>query len=171
MPCPEKFNETLVKYGIDPAIIDEINEGFEGIASSAPKSVRAAYFSRATRIMDEKAPPDTTQAIYDANACCKSGARLKASKQFAKDNQALSLAEKLAKIPEVPNMGKPELNADGSITVRAVSFWYDDKFNCACPNFNGVKQDEPISKTYCYCCGGHFRFHYEKMLGAKLRVR
>lgn len=89
MPCPEKFNDALKKFGIDQVIIDEINEGYEGIASSAPKQVRAEYFKRATRIMDEKMSPDKTQAIYDANACCKSGARLKASKQFAKANQAL----------------------------------------------------------------------------------
>jgi hypothetical protein len=27
----------------------------------------------------------------------------------------------------------------------------------------------PVS--YCLCCGGHFKFHYQKALGLKLRVK
>ena len=53
---------------------------------------------------------------------CKGGAREKASKAFAKTTHDKSLAEKLALIPAVPNMGRPVLNEDGSLTVHAVSY-------------------------------------------------
>ena len=67
-------------------------------------------------------------------------------------------------------MGEPALNGDGSITLRAVSYYDGEKFLCACPNFNGVKRDYSVSKNYCFCCAGHFKHHYEIMLGLKLKT-
>ena len=174
MPCPEKFKTTLNDYKLDDSIINEINEGYEDITSSSPKKIKAAYFKRAADIMDSKLPPELTGEIFEVNACCKSGSREKASKAFAKKYAALSLAEKLEKIKsepdKVPNMGTPVLNPDGSITLHAVYYRCGDKFECACSNFNKVKRDYPVSRTYCRCCGGHFLFHYEIMLGMKLRI-
>lgn len=68
-------------------------------------------------------------------------------------------------------MGKPVLNDDGTITVHAVSFWENGQYVCACPNFHGAGLNQPVSKTYCFCCGGHFKHHYQIMLGVKLNVR
>ena len=67
-------------------------------------------------------------------------------------------------------MGTPVLNADGTITVRAVSYSDGEKFLCACPNFNGVKRESSVSRSYCFCCAGHFKFHYEILLGVTLRT-
>ena len=67
-------------------------------------------------------------------------------------------------------MGKPVHNEDGSITVYAVSFSDGERYGCACPNFNGVKLDASVSKNYCFCYAGHFRYHYEIMLGVRLKT-
>ena len=41
-----------------------------------------------------------------------------------------------------------------------------------CWNFSGcVPVSGPMPLSYCLCCAGHFRFHYEKALGVKLRVK
>ncbi|WP_312106083.1 hypothetical protein [Lachnoclostridium sp.] len=48
---------------------------------------------------------------------------------------------------------------------------HGERFACACSNFNKLKRDYPVSKTYCFCCGGHFKYHYEIMLGVNLRVK
>lgn len=34
-----------------------------------------------------------------------------------------------------------------------------------------VQLDHPVSKTYCYCCAEHFRFHYQIALGIKLQTK
>lgn len=170
MPSPEKFRESLLRFQVAPEIVAQIEEGCEDITSKTVKKKRAAFFRRALDIMTVQAPHPQMQAVLEWGACCKSGAREKASKQFAKDNAALMLAEKLAKIPKVPNMGRPVLNEDDSITVHAV-YWLDEgRYRCACSQFSGLKLDAPVSRNYCYCCAGHFKHHYEIMLGVKLET-
>ena len=108
--------------------------------------------------------------IFEWNACCKGGVREKMSKAFAKENAHLSIAEKLEKIKSVPNMGEPLRNEDGTITVKAVNYSDGEKYLCACSNFNGLKYDYSVSKNYCFCCAGHFKHHYEIMLGVKMKT-
>lgn len=170
MPSPEKFNSTLEEFEINKLIIDEINSGYEGIISGTSKKVKGAYFKRAVDILERELEPRKLRALLEANGCCKSGAREKASKAFAKENAGLSVAERLPKIEAVPYMGKPVLNDDGSITLHAVYYQNDGKYECACPNYNKQKRDYSVSKSYCYCCAGHFKYHYELMLGCKLET-
>lgn len=92
------------------------------------------------------------------------------SKAFAKENAHLSIDEKLEKIKSVPNMGEPLRNEDGTITVKAVNYSDGEKYLCACSNFNGLKYDYSVYKNYCFCCAGHFKHHYEIMLGVKLKT-
>ena len=169
MPCPEKFRETLIKHRIPEPLIQEIHQDFEGIVSKSQKKVKASYFKRAIDILEEQIEPERLISLLADNACCKGGAREKASKSFAKEHKGKSLEEKLALIPAVPHMGRPALNEDGSITIYAVHYSDGEKFQCACPNYNGLKRDYPVSRSYCFCCAGHFRHHYEIMLEMKLR--
>ena len=170
MPSPEKFKEALELFQIEESVISQINEGYEELLSKSPKKKKAAYFKRALDIMNEQVEPEKTQEIFEWNACCKGGARQKASKAFAKENGKLSLEEKLEKIKSVHNMGSPVLNNDGTITVHAVYYSKGEGYLCACPSFNGLKMDHEVSKSYCFCCAGHFKYHYEIMLGVKLKT-
>lgn len=170
MPSPEKFKESLVKFDVSEDVISQINSGYEDIVSKTPKKTKAAYFKRAVEIMNEQVDSQKLQDIFEWNACCKGGAREKASKAFAKENAQLSLYEKLEKIKEVPYMGEPLRNQDGTITVKAVSYSDGEKYLCACSNFNGLRRDYHVSKNYCFCCAGHFKHHYQIMLGVKLKT-
>lgn len=170
MPSPEKFKKSLVEFEIDENVISQINEGFEDTVDKSPKKIKAAYFKRAVDIMNEQVEPKKLQDIFEWNACCKGGAREKTSKAFAKENADKSIDEKLAKIKELPNMGEPLMNEDGTITLNAVSYSDGEKYLCACSNFNGLKYDYSVSKKYCFCCAGHFKHHYEIMLGVKLKT-
>lgn len=170
MPSPEKFKKSLNEFGIDEKIISQINEGYENIVDKTPREIRADYFKRAADIMDKQVDEQKVHEIFELNACCKGGAREKASKTFAKANAGLTLDEKLHKIKEVSNMGEPLLNEDGTITVKAVCYFDGQKYLCACSNFNGFKYGDRVSKNYCYCCAGHFKHHYEIMLGLKLQT-
>lgn len=82
------------------------------------------------------------------------------------------MEERLALISERPymNMGSAKLNGDGDIIVHAVTYHPEDRFECACPTVSHVKRDYAIPREYCFCCGGHFKFHYEIMLGVKLEL-
>lgn len=170
MPSIEKFKESLEMFNLDEQIIFKINDGFENIASKSPKKIKATYFKRALDIMAEHIDSQIIHDIFEMNACCKSGARDKASKSFAKEFAECSLDEKLEKIKQVPYMGTPVKNEDGTITVNAVSYYKDGRFMCCCSNFNNLKYDYSVSKDYCFCCAGHFKYHYEIMLGVSLKT-
>lgn len=170
MPCPEKFKESLVKYGISKEVQDEINEGYEYLVSSSPKNERAEYFRRAMKILDEKVAPEEITPMMDYNGCCKSGARDKASKAFAKQNADKTLAEKVELVFGVKNMGKPCLTDDNMLLIHAVNYFDGERYRCPCPNFNSSIKYLDTSKTYCKCCSGHFRYHYQIMLGVKLEL-
>jgi hypothetical protein len=171
MPSPKKFRQTLSGCGVSPDVIRAMNEGFEGVDDASPQAVRAAYFKHASDVMDAALPFETKRELMDQNGCCKSGAREKASKAFFREHKELSLAEKLPLIVTVPNMGRPVLNEDGTITIHAVTYRVGERFSCACPNYNRLKRDYSVSRTYCLCCAGHFRYHYEIMLGVKLTLQ
>ena len=157
-------------FCVEENIRKQINEGFEGIVSKTPKKRKAAYFKRAIDIMTEKVDPQKLQEVFEWNACCKSGARERASKAFAKENDNKSFDEKLEKIKSIPYMGEPIRNDDGTITVYAVKWFNGDKYLCSCSNFSGLNLDYNVSKNYCFCCAGHFKYHYEIMLGVKLKT-
>ena len=84
MPCPETFRESLEQFNIPQEIVEQINNGFEDLLSSSPKKKKAEFFKRATDILIENCDADIVHAMYESNACCKGGAREKASKAFAK---------------------------------------------------------------------------------------
>ena len=168
MPSVEKFRETLEKFNVDEEIISKINDGYEDIVDKSPKKMKAAYFKRALDIMTDNVDSQIIHDIFEMNPCCTSGARKKASNLFAKEFAGCSLDEKLEKIGQ--NMGTPVRNEDGTLTVYAVSYYKDGRFNCACPNFNNLKFDYSVSKDYCFCCAGHFKYHYEIMLGVTLKT-
>lgn len=171
MPSPEKFRETLVEYKVSDEIICKIQDGFESITSKSKKNIKAEYFNQALSVMERELGIDKTREIFEANGCCKTGVRLKASKEFARINTGKSMQEKLEKIRNAPylNMGSPSLNENGDLVVRAVNYYVDGKYLCACPTIN-KQQNQPKNRNYCYCCAGHFRFHYEIMLECKLNV-
>lgn len=170
MPCPEKFKESLEMYKIDNKIINEMNEGYEDLVSSSPKKEKAKYFRRAMNIFDKSVDCKIVTELMDYNGCCKTGAREKSSKAFAKENKDKTLEEKLTLIKNVRNMGVPKLLDNGNIYILAVQYFDGKKYRCACPNFNSSLEYLDTSKTYCKCCAGHFRYHYQIMLGVKLEL-
>lgn len=172
MPSPEKFRETLADFAVDEAVVREINAGYENVVSKTNKKIKSAYMKQALDVMNETLPKERVQEIIEANACCKSGARLKASKQFAEVHKDDPIDVRFAQIRERPymNMGRAELNDKGDIIVHAVSAYQDGRYECVCPTVSHVKRDYAIPREYCFCCGGHFKFHYEIMLGVKLEL-
>ena len=170
MPCPEKFRESLLRFQVPQEMIQRVNEGYEDLVSSSPVQRRAAYFQRATTILAQSIDDGLMRRIYEWNACCKGGSREKASRAFARQYAALCVAERIEKIPEVPWMGLPRLEADGSIVLNAVSLACGNGYGCACTNFRTARGERSVPKQYCYCCAGHFLHHYRMMLGVKLRL-
>ena len=172
MPSPEKFRETLTEFNVDSSVIEEMYRGYDEIVSKTNKKIKSAFFKQALDVMNEKLPPKRVQEIIEANACCKSGTREKASKVFAKENSRFGIAEKLAIISATPGlyMGQARLDENGDILVTGAGVYANGKYECVCPTISRVKRDYNIPREYCYCCGGYFKYHYEIMLSVKLEL-
>lgn len=169
MPCPEKFKESLLKHNVEEEVINQIFDGYESPKDISTKKKKFAFFSRAMKEMDKTMDFNKRYEVMDWGACCKGGARDKAVKKLAKELAGKSLEEKLKALWNVPNMGHPSLKEDGTIST-GIYYKCAEGFKCACPCFHNEKLQEPISSTYCLCCAGHFRYHYQNALGVKLKT-
>lgn len=179
MPCPEKFKQSLERFGVDGEVIARINQGYEALASKSPKRERAAYFKRAVDIMAECLAPEEMQKILEWNACCRSGKIERAARAFAQAHAGDSLEERLERIGEEYSdvlgaplrscLWVPVRNEDGTFTVTGGSI-DGGRYACGCSQFSRLKLPYDVSRSYCFCCGGHFQYHYEIMLGMKLKV-
>ncbi len=110
-------------------------------------------------------------AMFD-RACCKSGYRLNNARQMAKEHADKPLSEKLKLLGELKYMGKPFLNEEGDIETVAVGSHGFSGMECPCWRIRGLQPEGgPMPLSYCACCGGHFKFHYQKALGLKLRLK
>ena len=168
MGAVARFREALrVRLG-DDTLIAEIMEGHERVTDVSKKERRAAFFVDAMKRMDQLLDFETRRDIRDVCACSKGGWRLKAVQEVANKCEGLGLGERLAALQQVTHMGKPVLNDDGTITA---SIGDQGGFPCPCPVFSGIEVGEPVSSTYCLCCAGHFRHHYQIALGRELVCR
>lgn len=168
MTAIQRFKKSLLQHQVDDKALSGIFQDFENISDQSMKERKAAFFIHAINYMDENLPEDLCHSIRDACACSTGGWRLKAMQKIAREYQQENLENKLAAINQVTYSGKPFLNEDGTITA---SIGDKGGFPCPCPVFDGLVVDQAVSKTYCYCCAGHFRFHYQIALGVKLRTK
>lgn len=170
MPYPEKFKKSLQQHNVDESIISKIFEGYEELKDKSPKREKTAFFTRAIKQVDEMFDENQRIQIMDWCACCKGGKRDKAVKKIAKELKAKSLEEKVKALWQVENMGKPILKDDGTITT-GIYYQGEEGYKCACSCLSNEELSEPISSTYCLCCAGHFRYHYQNALGVKLKIK
>ena len=170
MPYPEKFKRSLKHHQVDDDIIAKIFDGYEEFKDKSPKKLKKAFFTRAMQQMDELFDEETCYKVIDWCACSKSGKRDKDIKKIAKAIKDKSLEEKVKALWQVENMCQPVLKEDGVIRT-GIYYQEDDRYKCACPCFHKEKITEPISSTFCLCCAGHFRYHYQNALGVSLKTK
>lgn len=61
------------------------------------------------------------------------------------------------------------LNDDGTLSIFW-SFKKNGKYRCVCPIIEKLEKATAVSLTYCGCCSGHVKYHYENFLGVKLQL-
>ena len=87
--------------------------------------------------------------------------------KIARELENEPLETKIAAIGQVTHMGNPILNPDGTINAGIGT---SGGLCCPCPVFKGSGWETRVSKTYCFCCAGHFRRYHQVALGQKLKT-
>lgn len=158
-----RLAEELKAAGIRRAIIDKIMEGGSTIRGSTPGEKKADWMREAMLRMDKLLDRKTRQAVRGGCACCLGGIREKIVKKIAKQYDTLDDRIKAANNAKLVFGHGVVLQDDGKLRV---SFSPEGlkSYRCVCL----PKVEEPISITYCYCCGGHVKHHLQIALGRKL---
>ncbi|NLG49199.1 MAG: hypothetical protein GX552_03690 [Chloroflexi bacterium] len=159
----QRLADSLEQAGIPADVAEQIMEGGEDIEKAAPPKRKADWFRVAMERMDTLLDLPTRQAVRESCACCLGGKRLKLSKAIAKEHATLE--ERIAAANETPYVFGYSVTReeDGSIVVRFAPEG-EPSYRCVCL----PKAEEPISITYCMCCGGHIKHHLQIALGHKL---
>ncbi|MCL1807052.1 MAG: hypothetical protein FWG31_05050 [Oscillospiraceae bacterium] len=168
MPNIKKMKETMVSLNIPPEIMEQMDW-------DADQTGNVPYPALAViEKMDELLTAEQRLAVMEREGCCKGGKRDKDCKAFGKEHAGKPLAEKLPLLSNIEYMMTPRLNGDGTLTVT----WgghqngvHTGKTTCSCGAVKKIKQPFTISPTWCGCCAGHFRHHYQNALKVKLRLK
>jgi hypothetical protein len=153
----------LAQAGVDEGTINDILTGAKLIRKGDKPEKKAAWMAGAMRRMDALLDDQTRRSVREECACCLGGKRLEISKKIAKAHSSLEGAIEAANEARFVFGHSVTLEDDGRILVR---FQPDgaDSYRCVCL----PKAREPISITYCYCCGGHIKHHLQTALARRL---
>ena len=61
-------------------------------------------------------------------------------------------------------------NDDGTLSIFWDNYVENGKYQCVCPIISKLSKPATVSLTFCGCCSGHVKFHFENFLGVKLRL-
>ncbi len=158
-----KLAQNLEKAGISQEIVAQVMEGGEAIRRGTKPEKKAEWMKGAMHRMDKLLDRQTRYAVREACACCLGGERLKTVKEIAKQNETLEDRILAANDAKSVFGHSVTLEEDGRIRV---CFSPDGlpQYRCVCL----PKAKEPLSITYCYCCGGHVKHHLQTALDRKL---
>ncbi|MBI2299444.1 MAG: hypothetical protein HYU66_10970 [Armatimonadetes bacterium] len=158
-----KLAGQLEGAGVAPEVAGEILAGGEAVVKATPPAAKAAWFRGAMERMDALLDEATRHRVRERCACCLGGKRLEISRGIAREHA--SLEERLQAANEAKFVfGHAVSRQDnGRILVEFAPAGLE-RYDCVCLRQAG----EPISATYCYCCGGHAKHHLQIALGRKL---
>jgi len=157
--------ENLKRAGVPAEVTTQIMEGGEDIKKTTPPKRKADWFRVSMERMDTLLDLPTRQAVREGCACCLGGKRLKLSKAIAQEHATLE--ERIAAANETHYCFGHSVTReeDGTIVVRFAPEG-ERSYRCVCL----PKAEEPVSITYCMCCGGHIKHHLQIALGHKLAM-
>ncbi len=166
------FKEALRVAKVDDEIVKQITNVAYPRTIDNPQQEEADFMAAALMKCEELLGFEKTAEVMFHRSCCKSGFRLANARQLAREHGEKPLKERLFLLGNLKWMGKPELTADGNIMTVAVGSNATKNMTCSCGRLGGCKpKSAAMPLSYCLCCAGHFRFHYEKALGLKLKVK
>jgi len=155
--------KALEEVGVAPETMEAILEGGEGVLRKTSPEKKADWMRECMARMDSLLDQKTKRSVRENCACCLGGKRLEMSKAIARKGGDLQERVKACNRTKLVFGHSVEMQEDGRILVRFAPEGLAS-YKCVCM----PKSKKPISKTYCYCCGGHVKHHLQIALGEKL---
>ena len=153
----------LGKAGIKQKTIEKIMDGGENILRKTSPKKKADWMREAMLRMNKLLNLKTRKTVREACACRLTGRPLKASQAIARENKSLEDRIKAGNEAFSVFGGCVRMQENGEVLVRFAPEGLDH-YRCAC--LPGA--DKPLPITYCFCCGGHVKYHLQISLGREL---
>ena len=160
-----KLAEQLEIAGIGREIIDRIMEGGEDILRKTSPEKKADWLRIAMIRMDNLLDLPTRKAVREGCACRLGRQSVKYSQAVARDNATLEARIAATNKTFMAFGGGVWMQDNGEIIVRFAPKG-PEGYRCSCL----PKAEKPLSVTYCYCCGGQVKHHFQISLGLKLEA-
>jgi hypothetical protein len=162
----EDLNQSLTKHEIDNNTRKKIMESGELVKKTSINKIRADWFLNAMNVMDKLLDEETKKKVREDCACCLEGKRHKLCKEVNKKYK--TPGERIQAINDTHYVFGHEIKiiGEGKYEVTFFDETIPEKM-CSCLK---IVMDKKMSKTYCYCCGGHIKHHLETVLGKTLNV-
>jgi len=155
-----KIKQTMLKKGIPTEVMEQFV--FPKIEDETPEE-KIAF----TNQMDNLLSKDQILSIMEEQGCNKNEPSAELMLKFG--DKSIEDRIKILNAIDMSEQPRSRLNDDGTLSI----FWCfekNGKYICVCPIISELQKPKTISLTFCGCCSGHVKFHFEKFLGIKLRL-
>lgn len=155
-----KIKNTMNDKGIPPEKIEQFV--FPETIEETPEE-KIAFVDQ----MDKLLTKDQILAVMEEQGCNKN--EPSAEKMMSLNGKSIRERIRLLNAMDISEAPYSRINNDGTLSI----FWNfkkNGKFRCVCPIIEKLEKPTAVSLTYCGCCSGHVKYHYENFLGVKLRL-
>jgi hypothetical protein len=155
-----KIKQSMLDKGISAKVIEQFV--FPETEEETPE-MKIAFANQ----MDNLLSKDQILSVMEEQGCNKN----EPSTEFMLKLKEKPIEERIKILNETEMNEQPRsrLNDDGTLSI----FWYfekDGKYVCVCPIISKLAKPATVSLTFCGCCSGHVKFHFENFLGVRLRL-
>lgn len=118
--------------------------------------------------MDHLLSKDQILSVMEEQGCSKN----EPSAAFMQRFTGKPLEERMKIINSMSLYEQPHCrqNNDGTLSIFWDNYVENGKYLCVCPIIGKLSKPATVSITYCGCCSGHIKYHFENFLGVKLRL-
>lgn len=161
------LGSALLASGVRGETFEYIMQGSGEVKYENHKQ-RQQWLAGAMKRMDERLPAERVKQIREGSACCLGGERARLAQQI--HDSFDTVEERFQAFAKTRTIVGDVAYPAGEDTYR-VCFWETppERNGCSCLKY--VPKDEPMSMSWCLCCGGHIKTHFENALGVKAECR
>jgi len=156
-----QIRQTMMELGIPAQVLERFV--FPETEDESPE-VKVAFAAQMERLLSR----EQILAVMQEQGCGKDNP---ASAEFGETHRDKSVEERIAIIcgMGMDSAAPCRINDDGTLTVYW-NFAEDGKYRCVCGIIEKLERPAVAPLSFCGCCSGHIRYHYQNMLGVGLRL-
>ena len=166
MPNAQQMRETMIQKGIP----EEIMAQFVFPEPNCPVEDTIGLIGQMDRLLTK----EQCMSIMEEEGCTKTGEPDRKHRAFGRRYKRKTVEERIALMKRklrTDHKAPCHINPDGTLSVYWGFGREEGRYDCVCGQIMELPEHIEVSRTYCGCCAGHIRHHYQNSLGVTLRLK